>query len=158
MLNGQKSVLAFDAESQKSGRVQLVPLAPEAVTLLEPHQAPAGFVFAPRRKDGLPMARDPHKASKVVCRIGKLAGVVVDHVKGKCASAHDLRRSFGFRWSRRIMPAELKELMRHSSIETTMTYYVGQNAEATAEGLWKALGHKLGHMGVSATTGSGNRA
>ena len=39
--------------------------------------------------------------------------------------------------------------MRHASIETTMTYYVGQNAEATAEGLWKALGHKLGHMGDS---------
>jgi hypothetical protein len=44
------------------------------------------------------------------------------------------------------MPAELKELMRHASIETTMTYYVGQNAEATAQGLGAALGHKLGHM------------
>ncbi len=39
------------------------------------------------------------------------------------------------------MPAELKELMRHASIETTMTYYVGQNAEATAQGHRKALGH-----------------
>jgi integrase len=44
------------------------------------------------------------------------------------------------------MPATLKELMRHASIETTMTYYVGQDAESTAEELWAALGHKLGHM------------
>jgi hypothetical protein len=43
------------------------------------------------------------------------------------------------------MPAELKELMRHASIDTTMTYYVGQAAEVTAEALWDALGHSLGH-------------
>jgi integrase len=35
------------------------------------------------------------------------------------------------------MPAVLKELMRHSSIDTTMKYYVGQNAEATADELWQ---------------------
>ena len=39
------------------------------------------------------------------------------------------------------MPPRPKELMRHSSIETTMTYYVGQNAETTAGELWDALGH-----------------
>ena len=31
----------------------------------------------------------------------------------------------------------LKELMRYSSIDTTMKYYVGQNAEATADELWQ---------------------
>ena len=36
------------------------------------------------------------------------------------------------------MPQELKELMRHERIETTMLYYVRQNAERTAEALWKA--------------------
>jgi hypothetical protein len=30
------------------------------------------------------------------------------------------------------MPKVLKELMRHRSIETTMRYYVGNNAEQTA--------------------------
>ena len=146
MINGEKSLLAFDADSQKSGKVQLVPLAPEAVQLLEPYQRLQGFVFEPRRQDGLPMARDTHKASRIICKIGKAANVVVDPMKGKCASAHDLRRSFGFRWSRRIMPAELKELMRHSNIETTMTYYVGQNAESTAAGLWAALGKETGKV------------
>ena len=30
------------------------------------------------------------------------------------------------------MPADLMEIMRHESIETTMKYYVGKNAERTA--------------------------
>jgi len=30
------------------------------------------------------------------------------------------------------MPAILRELMRHESIETTMKFYVGRNAQATA--------------------------
>ena len=30
------------------------------------------------------------------------------------------------------MPAQLMEIMRHESIETTMKYYVGKNAERTA--------------------------
>ncbi|MCH7753080.1 MAG: site-specific integrase [Planctomycetes bacterium] len=121
-------------------------MAPEAVDLLEPLQKPSGYVFTPRRHDGLSMARDALKTSKIISRIGKAATVLVNIDSGKSASAQDLRRAFGFRWSRRIMPAELKELMRHASIETTMTYYVGQNAETTAQGLWKALGHNLGHM------------
>ena len=86
------------------------------------------------------------KTSKTIYRIGKHAKVVVDPEKGKCASAHDLRRAFGYRWSRRVMPSQLKELMCHASIETTMTFYVGQNAEATAQELWDALGKESGKV------------
>ena len=32
----------------------------------------------------------------------------------------------------------LQELMRHENIETTMKYYVGRNAERTADALWDA--------------------
>ena len=53
------------------------------------------------------------------------------------ASAHDLRRSFGERWASRLMPKELMELMRHKSINTTMMFYVGSNAEKTAGILWE---------------------
>jgi integrase len=42
------------------------------------------------------------------------------------ATAHDLRRAFGTRWSKRVMPATLQKLMQHASIETTMRYYVEQ--------------------------------
>ena len=54
----------------------------------------------------------------------------------KTASAHDLRRAFGERWAARLMPAQLMELMRHETIETTLSYYVGRNAERTAAILW----------------------
>jgi hypothetical protein len=66
---------------------------------------------------------DPDYVSHVVSRIGEAAGVKVDSKtktgKGevvKYASAHDLRRSFGLRRSRRIMPPELREMMRHADM------------------------------------------
>jgi hypothetical protein len=40
--------------------------------------------------------------------------------------------------SSRIMPQVLMELMRHESIDTTMRFYVGRNAQTTAAVLWQA--------------------
>jgi hypothetical protein len=37
------------------------------------------------------------------------------------------------------MPAVLQQLMRHESIETTMRYYVGRDADAVADVLWQAV-------------------
>jgi integrase len=65
-----------------------------------------------------------------------------DGIKRKYASAHDLRRAFGLRWSARVMPAVLQQLMRHESIETTMRYYVGRDADAVADALWEAIAGK----------------
>ena len=87
------------------------------------------------------------KVSKTINSIGKAAGVVVDSQTGKSASAHDLRRAYGYRWSRKVMPAVFKEIMRYASIETTMTFYVGQNAAVTAAELWKVSGNKSGNNG-----------
>ena len=74
--------------------------------------------------------------------IGELARVVVhtDPRTGKVkhASAHDLRRSFGNRWAKRVMPAVLQRLMRHESIETRMGYYVDLDADELAEDLYRA--------------------
>ncbi|MDP7303992.1 MAG: tyrosine-type recombinase/integrase, partial [Pirellulaceae bacterium] len=58
--------------------------------------------------------------------------------KVKYASAHDLRRSFGERWSSRVMPNVLQELMRHENYATTMRYYIGQKAKRAAAILWEA--------------------
>ena len=76
--------------------------------------------------------------------IGKAAGVRVyvspkDPGKVKYASAHDLRRAFGERWAARLMPAQPKELMRHESIETTLRFYVGTDAQRTADAAWAAF-------------------
>ena len=80
--------------------------------------------------------------SNVIAEMGKAANVKVSESrkgKVKFASAHDLRRAFGFRWAMRVMPAVLQQLMRHESIETTMQFYVGKNAEVAADALWAAI-------------------
>ena len=84
------------------------------------------------------------EVSKIVSKIGKAAGIKVyvnpkDPEKVKYASAHDLRRAFGVRWAARLMPAQLMELMRHESIETTLRFYVGTDAQRTADAAWAAF-------------------
>ena len=39
----------------------------------------------------------------------------------------------------------LMERMRHESIQTTLKYYVGRNAETTAAALWAAVGGDSGN-------------
>jgi len=144
-------MLRIRDDSQKSGREQLYPVAPEfgEMLLAVPEAERRGRVFRLVGASGR-QVRDAIYVSAFVGRIGEAARIKVDErVKKdrqtgerrtvvKYASAHDLRRSFGFRWSRRILPAELRELMRHADIQTTMRYYVGQDAESTAEALWTA--------------------
>lgn len=48
-------------------------------------------------------------------------------------STHEFRRAA------RLMPAQLMELMRHESIETTLRFYVGTDARAKAEAVWVAF-------------------
>ena len=61
------------------------------------------------------------------------------------ASAHDLRRSFGFRWAKRVMPLILQKLMRHADITTTMEFYVTQNEAQTAEAVSGPAEHAESH-------------
>jgi integrase len=94
-------------------------------------------------------------ASSVICDIGEAARVVVSDKGGKIkyASAHDLRRSFGQRWASRALPQQLMQLMRHKDITTTLKYYVGSNAKATAAALWDAGGSDLGTVLGTAENG-----
>ena len=139
-------VLRILAELEKGHADRLLPIAPEfAMLLIEtPEPARTGPVFTlPKRKFRKVEARADW-VGRIVSKIGKKAGVIVrtdpaDPKRKKYASAHDLRRSFGSRWSARVMPADLKELMRHESIETTLRYYVGTNAERTAENCWAKM-------------------
>ncbi len=113
-----------------------LPMAPEFAQLLDkvPEPERTGPVFKLERADGKPGRPAVDRVSKTVSSIGEKAKVRVD-VK-KTASAHDLRRAFGERWAARLMPAQLMELMRHETIETTLSFYVGRNAERTAAILW----------------------
>lgn len=139
-------VLRILAELEKGHADRLLPIAPEfAVFLLEtPEAERTGPVFKlPKEKCRSVEARKDW-VGRTVSSIGSKAGVVVrtdpaDQAKKKFASAHDLRRAFGTRWAERVMPAVLQALMRHESIETTLRYYVGANAERTAETCWAAI-------------------
>ena len=142
-----RPMLRIPAELEKGHADRLLPMAPEfAFLLLETAEADrTGAVF---KLPGL-RAKTAELRSKwvgrVVSKIGKAAGVRVyvdakDAKRVKYASAHDFRRAFGERWAARIMPAQLKELMRHESIETTLRFYVGANAERTADACWEAFG------------------
>ncbi|MFG0333956.1 MAG: tyrosine-type recombinase/integrase, partial [Maioricimonas sp. JB049] len=125
------------AEGQKRHRDELLPMTPDfAAWLLEtPQDQRAGFVFELDGRTGNRLKEDA--VGRVVAAIGKKANVVTDKASGQFATSHDLRRSFGTRWSRRVMPAVLKELMRHGDIKTTMSYYVQHAADDIAADLWR---------------------
>jgi integrase len=152
-LAGRFPMLRIPGELEKGHKDRLLPMAPEFAELLEsvPEEDRTGPVFKLGRIDGNLGRPSTDRVSKVVSKIGSRAKVRVD--SKKTASAHDLRRSFGERWASRLMPAQLMELMRHESIETTLSYYVGRNAERTAAILWEEH-QKAGDSKPNPTTNS----
>ncbi len=140
-LSGKRPMLRIVGEFEKGRKDRVHPMAPEFAEFLDrtPAADRVGRVFDPQ---GFGKERRRDWMSRVGAAIGKAAGVKVNTdpktAKTKYASLHDLRRSFGERWARRILPQQLKELMRHEAIETTLRYYVGQDAENTADALWGA--------------------
>ena len=144
--SGRFPMFRIRATAEKGNKDRVLPMAPEFAEFLErvPEDERTGFVFDPRpqreRAGGGRMRLDT--VSKSIGKFGKAAGVRVAHTaKGnpRYASAHDMRRAFGFRWSQRIMPPQLMELMRHRCITVTMQFYVGKNADVTAQAVWSAL-------------------
>jgi integrase len=148
-LSGEFPMLRIRAELEKGNEDRLLPIAPEFVDFLltTPQAARTGYVFNPvGSRSGERPSLD--WVSKVVAKIGKKAGVRVNSDgrtgKPKFASAHDYRRSFGERWAARVMPPILQQLMRHESIDTTLRFYVGQNAKNAATVVWESVGRQLG--------------
>src|SRR5262249_216964 len=141
-LSGRRPMLRIHADQEKGGQDRLLPIAPEFAEFLlnTPKAERVGRVFKL-------VVKQREAASRIVSEIGKAAGVKVASkaagksgaVKVKYASAPDLRRSFGERWAARVMPQILMQLMRHESIETTMKFYVGRNAETAADVLYAAV-------------------
>ena len=133
MKTARYPMFKISSESEKGKKDRLLPLTPdfEAMLLEVPVRRRFGLVFNLPNRDGNQLQVDA--ISKKVSKIGEAAGVVV--AEDKYASAQDLRRSFGDRWSSKMMPADLQQLMRHESIETTMRYYVKRQAESLSESL-----------------------
>ncbi|MFH5803948.1 tyrosine-type recombinase/integrase [Alienimonas sp. DA493] len=136
-LGGKFPALFIPGRMQKGKRDTVTPLTPDFVALLEtvPAAERTGFVFdLPLDRGGRAGGRE---ASKTVGDIGRASGVAVK--PGKTATAHDLRRSFCFRWAQRVLPQHLKALARHRTIDTTLRYYAEADAELTAEAVAAAV-------------------
>ena len=150
-LTGRRPSFRIFAEAQKARRDEILPMTPDFAHFLAetPETERVGRVFKlSRERGGEPIG--PGKVGAMIAAIGKKAGVVVNKADGKFASAHDLRRAFGTRWAKRVMPAVLKRLMRHSSITTTMGYYVDLDAAEVADQLWKGWGQEGNNPGNTA--------
>lgn len=143
-LTGQFPRFRILLHAEKGKKDRLLPMAPEfAKWLLHavgPHER-VGRVFAAWRPGPTDMSAS--RVSEAVSLIGQRAGVIVDEGAERFATAHDLRRSFGTRWAKRVAPAVLQVLMRHRSIETTMKYYVELQADDVAAEIWGKVARQL---------------
>lgn len=126
--------LMIDSEDQKNRETQIYPVVDDfAEFLLEtPVKQRVGFVFNVFQASGV-VSRRADTVAGWVSEIGKSANVKVDEKDGveKYASSHDIRRAFGTRWAKIVPPGLLQQLMRHSSITTTMSFYVDITAKDT---------------------------
>jgi integrase len=140
-----RPMLRVIAEYEKSNTDRLLPITPDFAEFLystpeEERQGPV-FRLPGMRKGSLEIRSE--WVGKIITKIGRKALVRV-HVdptnpdKVKYASAHDLRRAFGTRWAELVPSHMLQQLMRHKSLETTLRFYVGQDAQRTAEACWDA--------------------
>jgi integrase len=157
-LSGKRPFLRIQATAEKGKKDRILPLAPEAAELLQtvPKDEREGLVFKLkwRRNHGKPVRVDT--VSPLICDIGNKARVKVGDTK--TASAHDLRRSFGLRWADRVKPHVLQQLMRHASLNTTLTFYVQSEADDMAEAVWNAFDRMLDSSTKSLpTTTSGKK-
>ncbi len=132
--------LEIDAGTDKSRRASILPLTPDAAQFFAqtPPDRRRGKVFRPLDANGRRLER-LDTVSKTISRLGKLARIVVSDSPRKWASAHDLRRTFALRLAPHVRPALLQLLMRHRSIQTTLTYYATADALASARELWTDL-------------------
>lgn len=153
-LSGRRPMLWIPARLDKGRKDRLLPITPDFAAFLAetPKDQRTGRVFP-----GVASTRED--ASRKLSAIGEAALVKIGtstEGKPQFATAHDLRRSFGERWAAKVMPQVLMELMRHEAITTTMAFYVGRNAERTADAVWaahEANGNTFGNSGTPAAAG-----
>lgn len=129
--SGERLRLKFEANADKSTKARILPITEDFAEFLQaiPKVQRRGKVFNPIVPDQVAEMR-LDTAGKVISKIGKKAKVVVSSDPLKYASAHDLRRSFGTRWAKKLSMSELMVLMRHESPSTTQQFYVDHTVES----------------------------
>jgi len=150
IVNGDRMQLRIPDWAEKGHEDRVFPLPPDAVAFLSsiPESERIGYVFNPTftLRGNVGRYNSSNDVSRVFSAIGEAADIVVEirrpkpgekEPQKKYASAHDFRRSFGSRWAQIVTPVILRELMRHSTIETTMLYYVGEDANRTQDEVYR---------------------
>jgi integrase len=133
-LTSGRPLLRIPAEREKGNRDRLYPVATEfaEMILAVPEKDRRGPFFTVLTKEAKPYSRSRHAVGRIIAELGRKAGIVVKaHQKTgekEFASAHDLRRSFGERWAKRVEAPFLQKMMRHSAITTTLRYYSSRDA------------------------------
>ena len=111
-------------------------MTPEFENLLSavPTSGRHGFVFPANGKKGRLTAP---AVGRIIAAAGKASGLKVGWYertnKPKYTSAHDLRRSFCDFYKQRLTINALKELMRYSSLATTNTQYLSDEAQSLGQ-------------------------
>lgn len=152
-LDGKRPAIAF-LSSQKNRRDQIVAITPDFADFLRRTKTVGGYYFNACGQKG--RYRRPGSVGRIISECGSMAKIVTipgpTPADASFATAHDLRRTFAQRWAARVMPPILQHLMRHSSIETTMRFYVGSSADAASLAIldaWKrgsAVSSDLEHV------------
>ena len=152
---GQEPVLEIPAPMQKNDTEEAIPMLPgfEALLLETPEDERTGWIFNPRSLQyhaGRAPRHERHDAEwvgKVITRIGKQAGIVVDSGDAtrskavKYGSAHDLRRSCSDRLYDAGVPEPIiQAVMRHADAQTTRRHYKSKDVQKTAKALRATLG------------------
>ncbi|MHC4302663.1 MAG: hypothetical protein ACYS7Y_35840, partial [Planctomycetota bacterium] len=113
-------LVRFTAAGHKRGEDQYQVITPEFWNLIK-DQPQEGPVFPVVDRDGCQYDSDWIGTVIRKCGVGVKTGLLTD----KTASCHDLgKRSWTTRWSGELSEADLANLARHKSSQTTQDYYV----------------------------------
>ena len=141
-LDSDRPLIQIKARAEKARQNRQIPMTPDFASLLRSVKKSKrrDLVFRWTLSKGDSMSIKT--VGKYISQCGRQAGVVVSDRDGKkrYASSHEFRRSFGARWSPKVMPDTLRVMMRHASISTTLEYYVQANATKHADALFEAVG------------------
>ena len=134
-------MIVYSAKREKGRRNRVLPMTPDFAEMLSkvPEIQRRGLVFRWKLSKGLSQCET--YVVRQIGKCGKEAGIVVGKTargRDRYATAHDLRRSFGTRWATKVMPVVLRGMMRHSSLATTMAYYVNVDADRMADEIYDA--------------------
>lgn len=126
--------ILFYLEGQKSRVDEAIPMTPDfyewlkKIPPIERH-GPVAPLFTENGR-----RFSPKKIGLKLSEIGERSGI--ETTNGSFVTAHDLRRSFGTKWAMKVRPMTLQKLMRHSTIETTLKYYIGLSAADAGSDVW----------------------